>query len=430
MGRERRIFCHILTVTSIIILTAASCQPLLLPIQDGKEAKVTIVFNTGEMQSKALDPDETLISDISLLVFDTDGNAEECTWLPYAGHETTISLIPGNTYSICACANFGYQVYADHIDELKEVTYYIAYPDEYREGMPMFASLGEFTAGESDRIMLNFERLMAKICLKMDRSRLSEGVSMNVIAARIGNCPKSVNVCGPSRVSDHDQCFTTGFSRGEFEIAPLNVMNPNKISGEVALYMLENMQGNIVPALSSDQEKVFSPEDPRYGTCSYIELELEYMSDSKYSSAKNLKYRFYLGDGRNNLDVERNCKYSIGVRPEDDGLSGDGWRVDKSGILDRGPISFAAYPSKYIRGDIGDQIHIWCEVSPYGTPFDVGLDYMEDDKANGIYDYVVDEDGHGATLTLTGPGTGLIYMEAGDPVNEGAMFFIEVNLPK
>ena len=104
--------------------------------------------------------------------------------------------------------------------------------------------------------------------------------------------------------------------------------------------------------------------------------------------------------------------------------------MDKSGILDRGPISFAAYPSKYIRGDIGDQIHIWCEVSPYGTPFDVGLDYMEDDKANGIYDYVVDEDGHGATLTLTGPGTGLIYMEAGDPVNEGAMFFIEVNLPK
>ena len=429
MERKGRIRSRILTIAgAVTMLSAAGCLPVPIPAEKG--VKVTIAFDAGAMQSKALEPDETQISDISLLVFDADGNAEECTWIPAGGHETVIDLIPGNTYSIRACANFGYHVYADHIDELKEVTYYLAYPDEYREGIPMYASLDGFTAGESGRIVLHFERLMAKICLRMDRSRLSEDVSMNVVSARIGNCPKSVNLCGPSRVSDHDQCFPVGFSRGEFETTPLNTIGPDKISGEVALYMLENMHGDIVPALASDQDKVFSPEDPRYGTCSYVELELEYMSDSKYSLSKNLKYRFYLGDGRNNLDVERNCRYSIVVRPEDDGLKGDGWRVDKSGILDRGPISFTAHPSKYIRGDIGDQIHIWCEVSPYGTPFDVGLDYMEDDKANGIYDYVVDEDGHGATLTLTGPGTGLIYMEAGEPVNEGAMFFIEVNLPK
>ena len=54
---------------------------------------------------------------------------------------------------------------------------------------------------------------------------------------------------------------------------------------------------------------------------------------------------------------------------------------------------------------------------------------MEDDKAEGLYDYVIDEDGHGATLTLTGPGRGLIYMEAGEPVNDAALFIIEVNLP-
>ena len=52
-----------------------------------------------------------------------------------------------------------------------------------------------------------------------------------------------------------------------------------------------------------------------------------------------------------------------------------------------------------------------------------------EDKAEGIYDYEIDPDGHGAVLTLTGPGTGLIYMEAGDPVNEAALFVIEVNLP-
>ena len=107
----------------------------------------------------------------------------------------------------------------------------------------------------------------------------------------------------------------------------------------------------------------------------------------------------------------------------------DGWRVDKSGLLPAGPSSFRAYPSSYIRGDIGDRIHIWCEFTPAYAPFNAGTEYMEDDKAKGIYSYTLDEDGHGAVLELTGPGRGLIYMEAGPPVNESALFIIEVNLP-
>jgi hypothetical protein len=54
---------------------------------------------------------------------------------------------------------------------------------------------------------------------------------------------------------------------------------------------------------------------------------------------------------------------------------------------------------------------------------------MENDKKEGIYDYVIDDDRHGAVITLTGPGSGLIYMSAGYPVNESALWFIEVNQP-
>jgi hypothetical protein len=141
-----------------------------------------------------------------------------------------------------------------------------------------------------------------------------------------------------------------------------------------------------------------------------------------------LIYRFYLGDGLNNLDIERNCHYHITISPEDNGLKGDGWRVDKSGIRYTGTPQITQYPDDYIRGDIGDVIHIGCTLYPPDTPFDVGEKYMEDDKAEGIYDYIIDEDGHGVTLTLTGSGTGLIYMEAGEPINDAALFFIEVNL--
>ena len=67
-------------------------------------------------------------------------------------------------------------------------------------------------------------------------------------------------------------------------------------------------------------------------------------------------------------------------------------------------------------------------MTPSWTPFDIGIEYLEADKAEGIYDYVIDEDGYGVTLTLKSPGTGLIYMEAGYPINDAALFFIEVNL--
>lgn len=422
MGRQRRIFCSILTVLAVL---TTSCSTFTKQ----EESVVKILWNTGSMHTRALNPEEDKISNVSILIFDQDGNAEECIWLPNAHSGISVSLISGNTYRIRACANFGYQVYADHIDEIEEITYHLAYPDEYQEGIPMFASTDDYVAGSTETLTLEFKRLMAKISLKIDRSRLSENITMNVLSARIGNCPKVVNITGPSKISGQSQCFNVGFHRGEFETEPLNISGPNKTSGDVSLYMLENMQGNISPELTSDQDKVFSPEDPRSKTCSYIELELEYMSLTHYSSTKNLIYRFYLGDSLNNLDVERNCHYRITVRPEDDGLSGNGWRVDKSGITDRGPVSFAAYPKSYIRGNIGDQVHIWCEFNPPQAPFDVGVKYMEDDKREGIYDYKIDDDGHGATLTFTGPGQGLIYMEAGDPVNEAALFIIEVNQP-
>lgn len=377
----------------------------------------SVIFADCSCHTRAMDPDEEMITDISLMVFDEDGLAEECIWLPSADNELMISLIKGRTYSFRACINFGYQVYADDIRELDEVTYHLAYPDEYRNGIPMYASADGFMAEDSKEIILTPVRLMSKISLKMDRSRLSEDVEMSVRTVRIGNCPKSVKVFGNSKVEDESGCFASGFSRTDKETDPLNMILSDGKSREIHMYMLENLQGE-----SED-------DDRRDKVCSYIEMELDYISSEKYSFGNGLIYRFYLGENRNNRDVERNAHYRITVTPQDDGLGGDDWFVDKDNLADQGPVSFQAFPQQYIRGDIGDKIHIWCEFSPENAPFDVGISDMEDDKATGIYDYEIDEDGHGAVLTLTGPGRGLIYMEAGEPINDGALYIIEVNLP-
>lgn len=405
----------------------AGCRPAAGMLEQTHD--VHIRFDSGRMMSRAYDPDEDKITDISLMIFDQTGDAEECIWLPSGERECSARLVMNKEYTFCACANFGYQVYADHIDELEEIRFHMAYPDEYREGIPMYA-FEKVTVTEEPQVTLTLERLMAKISLRMDRSRLSDDVEMNVRSVRIGNCPRSAKVFGQSKVMDEDDCFPTGFVRNDLETAGLNRSKGNGLSTEISLYMLENMQGQMDRHIVSDMDKVFEKEDPRSQTCSYIEMELEYLSYEKYSGPDGLKYRFYLGEDRNSLDVERNCHYHITVTPEDDGLSEDGWRVDKSGLLDMGEPYIKGYPSDYIRGDIGDKVHLWCELMPWNAPLEIDTEVMEEDKAEGIYDYVIDEDGHGVTLTLTGPGRGIVYMEAGDPINEAALFIIEVNLPQ
>lgn len=389
----------------------------------------TICLTGGSMATRSADPDESLITDISLMVFDEHGDAEECVWLPRGQDRHRMRLVKGKRYTICACANFGYQVYADNISELDEITFHLAYPDEYREGIPMYART-ETTVTADGEIRVMLERLMSKISIRMDRSRLSEGVKMDVRSALIGNCPRAAKVFSDNKVADEDGCFPFGFYRNELQTALLNYDTGDGLSREVSLYMLENMQGRMPSHIEDDSDKILDSDGLPGRTSSYIELELDYTSDLYVSGSGSLIYRFYLGEDRNSLDVRRNTHYHITVTPEDDGLSEDSWRVDRSALTYIGPTSITQYPSSYIEGEIGDRIHIWCDVVPEEAPFDVGLKYMEDDHRTGIYNYEIDPDGHGATLTLTGPGAGLIYMEAGPPVNDAALFYIIVNMPE
>lgn len=425
MGRKKRLSCIILTAAHYLAMSCSGTSDIR---SNEDRQEIVIRFGQAGFAARAADPDEDKISDISLMIFDEKGVAEDCFWLADGQGKCLAKLVRNKEYTFCACANFGYQVYADRIEELEEITFHMAYPDEYREGIPMYA-MEKILISDQSEIRVTLKRLMAKISLRIDRSRLSDDVQMHIRSVKIGNCPRMAKVFAESRVRDTDDCFPAGFVRGYLEAADLNTIGQDGISKEISLYMLENMQGKMKGAINSDSDKVFDKNDPMREKCSYLEIEMDYISDRLYSGSKGLVYRFYLGEDRESLDIERNCHYLFTVTPENDGLSDDGWRVDKSDLSEYGPPSFAAYPSSYIRGDIGDRIHVWCEFSPWNTPFDVGISYMEEDKAEGIYDYEIDEDGRGAVLTLTGPGTGLIYMEAGDPINDAALFIIEVNLP-
>ena len=118
MGRKRKLPYWFLGIATfyLTISVSSSC------IQEHIETEeVTIRFKAAYLSNRSADPDENKISDISLMIFDINGDAEECLWLPDRNETCKVRLIKGKEYIFCACANFGYQVYADHIDELEEI---------------------------------------------------------------------------------------------------------------------------------------------------------------------------------------------------------------------------------------------------------------------------------------------------------------------
>ena len=433
MGRKGGIWCTLLTLT-------CSCNIACSTMIQEEPRYITIHISCESLITKATDPQEDLLSDLSVLIFDEYGNLESSGFYSHAdlkgntGITFETSLLCRKEYSIYACANIGKPITAKSIKDLQDTRCHLAYPDEYREGIPMAGIAENIHIDRNSRtIKIPLKRLMAKVSLRIDRGGLSDDVKMDVRSVKIGNCPKSATIFRNNSVQGPDECFASGFTRSANECTILNRSTGNGISGTLSLYLLENMQGDFsaVHEIQNDSDKVFGENDIRKDICSYIEISLDYRSSTFYSGPRPLIYRFYLGEDMNNCDIERNCHYHITIVPEDDGLSDDGWRVDKSGLIPSPDEPyFSMEPSGFIQADIGEQIHVRCYVYPDNTPFEIGREELELDRERGIYEYEIDPDGYGVTIIPTGPGTGIVYMTAGEPVNESGMLVIEVNKSK
>ena len=204
----------------------------------------------------------------------------------------------------------------------------------------------------------------------------------------------------------------------------MNLDYGNGASGEVSLYMLENMQGEFPGNPGSDSEKVLPDNHPGAKVCSYVELGVEYESTWRNTSGGLLKYRFYLGESFRDADIRRNCHYHITVTPRGSGISENSWRVDKSALVTE--TFFKMDPEGYLEADMGEFIHVRCSYSPEWASFYCSDEELEEDRQRGIYEYVKDEDGKGVRLTITGYGTGMVYMSAGEPVNRAGLLYIHV----
>lgn len=299
---------------------------ILLPVilACGKEhdtlRHVTVRWDAGPLATRSGDPDEERINDLNLFAFREDGTLEASVYLDArtmasAGSSCALSLVRGLEYSLYACVNFGYRVTGiSTCGQLLAYRYYMAYPDEYSRGIPM-SGIAELDV-QAREVTIPLERMMAKISLRVDRRELSEDIRFSVRSVILGASPRSARVFGTSRSLGNMDVFARGFERTGTQADGLNRDREPGISETVSVYMLENLQG----------------QDPILP--SYVEISVEYESTQWVSPpGQYLIYRFLLGDGEGNADIQRNYHYLYTVRPEKDGLlTEDGWRVDRSAL--------------------------------------------------------------------------------------------------
>ena len=391
-----------LTIISLLplLLFGISCEALqeeYVPAE--RDSVITFNISRNLYFTKTNLPDEFAVRNVNLFIFNDDGSLDEKVYLE--GKDTyRTGLLSGKTYSIYACANMGRKDNVKTIQDILEMKHYIAYPDDYSGGLPMYAVIEKYNPTDGDEVEIALERLFAKVTLRMDRSGLDEGTDIFISSVKVGGCMKKNLVFGTNEAVSEDDFLHPGFILSDLEVACLN----EKKSGSICLYCLENL------AVEKD-------------LATYVEIETDYNSTKYYSEkGKHLKYRFHpCASG-----VERNTDYVICVRTEGDGLYGDSWRVDKDALVERDAESWSVFhpSSSYLECERGDTVHLWCEWGPRSACLEIDKELLDEDTSNGIYDYTLDEDGKGITLYFKKKGTGAVIFDIGPPVDEGKLYII------
>ena len=377
-------------------------------------------------------PDDRLVSDINLLIYNAEGLLEERRYLTArqftvqdGGIPIKTLLLTGVAYDIFVAANIGYPLPALSREEVEAYRYYMAYPDEYSRGLPMSARLDGFMSGGEAEVRIPLMRTMARIDLVLDRTELRSDVTFLVTSVTIGNGPSSVRLFGDSKAESATQVFSGGFTLDGLQVQALNIDRSPGVSGTVSLYLPENLQGDLLDT-DDETEKHFT-EGPYGRVCSYLEIRGSYHSDTWHTRAgEPLIYRFYLGDGPGNFDVCRNTACRVTVHLQGTGLEEDGWRVDKSRLVQE--TRFDLHPAAYNECRSGDDFHLWCDVSPPDAAFEIEpVAWDDDDRVHDLYSFDIDRDGHGLTIHTRKGGSVMVYFKAGPPVNRDTLALLVID---
>lgn len=245
-------------ILSVLILALlCGCRKEISPASTVVSVNIAVTPAT-----RTDDPDEVKISDLNIFIFDAGGHLEESAYIDshMNGGEARyrFSWIGQTDCRVFACANLGFRITGIHsVGDLEQYRYHLSYPDEYSRGLPMTGESGIVHIDDKvNDIDINLVSMMAKVSLCIDRTRLGKNVKFNVKSVQVGGCPKSACLFSQSKVSGGNDVFASGYCKSYGEADDLNIDRSGGVSREVSVYMLENMQGRLLPEAKTEKDKV------------------------------------------------------------------------------------------------------------------------------------------------------------------------------
>lgn len=288
------------------------------------------------------DGTESAIDNLNVFVFSADGFLERSIYMTSRNLEndgdtvrTWIPCIFGSGSRIAVCANFGSRISGiNTLDGLAGYRLHLAYPDEFPRGLPSSGISAGLVRSNDRKVTVPLERMTARISVRIDRSKLDKDVKIKIVSARAGNAPRSATVFGESAARYPGDVFEGGYAVSGADIDCLNRDTGLGTSGTAGLYVLENLQGDLLEEDAPEKEKY--PEGIEAEVCTYIELKAEYSSPAFHTPAgKYIYYRFYPGASGKSFDIRRNTVYDCTVSLSGDGLDGDPPFLDASSLEER-----------------------------------------------------------------------------------------------
>ncbi len=233
---------------------------------------------------------------------------------------------------------------------------YGGYGDYFRTigdyGFPMSAIFGKFTAETAGDLVLR--RLVHTLYVTADTGGLG-AAEMTVTGLTVRNAARDVYPFAAESRADH---VMTG-DAANLDAEDLDIINRG---GKVALYLLENMRGELFPDNSDWKKKVPSNMNPKSEKdyASYIELTAEVRTPTAHY-ARNV-YRAYLGTSPADCNVRRHTYFELRNRFTDTAIVDDDWRIETDVPVINGALAFVdtrytslTAPNKTAVGDVSNR---------------------------------------------------------------------------
>ena len=241
----------------------------------------------------------------------------------------------GETYHFYAFANNPSEIEGlETEDDILEWEYCTTLSEHFPHGFPMAGDTEWTVSGRDAGVKIVLTRLVSRLQLTLDNSLMSRHGSFSLSSVKLRNCPSSIKpfVSGQKALSSGS--VGDGDEASADDLAKLNA------GGSVDFYILENMQGDLLPGNGDPWAKIPSNLSSEEGLCTYLEAAGSYSSPG-YGG--NDTYRMYLGgDSAANFDLCRNSVYRLTLIPSEDNMRKEGnWKITASDWKDSRKMSFS-----------------------------------------------------------------------------------------